>query len=311
MIGRFQALVTVLLLAFPLPGRSQLEPQASAVRQDAQASLTKLTKPTTFASSLLYAFPESAMDGAEHRLDFVLTGTDIPKVTESLVFGPIPDAAVGRPVVEAFSLHPRLLASLRENIHSQDLRISVYLDGHLRDEPDFTDFINDSERLRQQNLFLVDVKLRSDEGRNRESQPFAKLTNAGCVSQCQQTYTTCDNNCLRNPNPICESHCDSQHSACLQSCNCPVVTQDWTTTTVFSDVAGPLPLRCLSDGNYYRQYTRTYKNEHYQTVAQCDGDTTQGIVGVYYTTKTCWKITLPGPCIPYPYLPPIEQLCIE
>jgi hypothetical protein len=130
---------------------------------------------------------------------------------------------------------------------------------------------------------------------------------AACENECWAEWDYCCANC---GSYWCWDDCDQRRDQCLSYCaTCPR-TREWTTTTFYSDTAGPLPLVCLSNQNYYRKYTRTYKNVQYREITNCNGTVTTTVLGANYTTKTCWKLWSPGPCIPNSDYPPIENLCI-
>lgn len=143
-------------------------------------------------------------------------------------------------------------------------------------------------------------------GFNWAASPLA--ADAACEAQCWDAYDYCHANC---GSFWCWDGCDQERDRCLQYCStCPRIVNDWTVTTVLSDTLGPLPLVCLSDQNFYRKHTVTYKISHYQDVLKCDGFIQRNLLSSFNSTKTCWKYTGPGPCIPNSNQAPIEQQCI-
>jgi hypothetical protein len=310
---RLLSIAVLLVVALPFASAAQPHPRgADAGNHEAGNT----------AALLFYPLPEEALDGLEHRLNFVVTKDEVVQLTESLGFSAEAQISAGRPVVEILALHPQLLASWREGQRSNDIFVSIYLDGSLVEEDTIQALATKSLALRQQGVFPVDVTTRPDDLEGDGLRHFsAAITPSGCVNQCLQNFIACDNNCNSRPVPNCESRCDSLYYSCLHNCGCPVVTNQWTTKTLLSTTLPvPSPLVCLDDqadsgptnyGHDYQRYVRSYKNEVYQTVAQCDGTTTQSIVNVYYTNEDCWKryTPIPDSCIANPNYPPTSVLC--
>lgn len=305
MIGRHVGFAVALLFSLStLPSNAQLRIEEGVDRLD-----TDTTGVT--AVPLLYALPMGIDYDVEHQLDFLVTEGKVLKLKESLGFTLASDSEVARPVIEVLPLHPKFLSHLREDGANENTLISVYLDGNLLDEDTLSELARKTQELRRENVFFVDVEGRPT-NQMHNSLPSLSKSGASCVYQCDTTFRACGNFCLSRPILNCEENCESRYRSCLRTCGCPVIINEWTNTTYLSDTLVSPLLECLSDYRFYQKYTRTYRNERFQKLVQCDGISTIVSVGVYYTEATCYKRVANAPsCIfPNPNLPPIGLLCI-
>ena len=133
-----------------------------------------------------------------------------------------------------------------------------------------------------------------------------------CEQACHDTYVTCyyDYCDQRGDCSYCWTDYQSCVSYCPQICVEPRSVRDWSSTTLVSDVEGPLPLVCLSNRNFYRKHTVTFRTDNYRDTTHCDGTVSRTLLSSFNSTKTCWKFALAGPCAPNPNQAPIEQQCI-
>jgi hypothetical protein len=258
----------------------------------------------TTSRPIFYTLPADVLDGAQHTLELTVTEGGAVAVREKLAFTADAEALKSQPVVEALGLHPGLRARFAEPAHAE-ARVSFFVDGTFRSEETFAELIAKSAELeRQGRLAPVGIQSRQPEGES--PQPMrsitAAVTPAGCVYQCDVYHQSCDNNC--GARPTCEDNCYRQFTNCLHNCGCPVVTDQWTVTTFMGYTPVNTPSVCLlevinppfNSGHYYLKYLKTFKNEHWQRIVDCEGLMNDVVASVDYTTTDCYKrqSTLPN-----------------
>src|SRR6185503_1761357 len=124
----------------------------------------------------------------------------------------------------------------------------------------------------------------------------SELGNA-CTIQCRDAYTRCNAACLRNPNPNCETSCDSRFLNCMRVCGCPFSEE--FDRTVFDHSEPTNTIVCvgppLGNGFSYRKINMFSRTEHVRRTLDCDGLTTETVLSsTVFPSGTCYSSLFPA-----------------
>jgi hypothetical protein len=124
-----------------------------------------------------------------------------------------------------------------------------------------------------------------------------------CTIQCRNGYTQCNSACLRNPNPNCETNCDTRFLNCMRVCGCPfseefdTFSHDHSEQTNEFLCIGP----ATGPGFTYRKINMFTRRDHIRRTLGCDGLTTETVVSsTVFLDGPCYRSLFPASSCPFP-----------